>query len=717
MPAEPKKIDPDSPDQRRAAEAAADDGPDLSDPQWYFNRELSLLAFHERVMQLACDEGVPLLERLRFLCISASNLDEFFEVRVASLRQQLEAGLSGAGPDGLGAREQLARISEQAHRVIAAQYTTFNETLLPLLAEHDIHFLRRERWDEGTAEWVRDHFEREILPVLTPLGLDPAHPFPRLPNKNLNFIVNLEGSDAFGRKSGMALVRAPRSLPRVMRVPEEVCGHRHGLVFLSSMIHSQMSSLFAGMQPSGVYQFKVTRNSDLYVSEEDVADLRLALEGELLQRNYGQAVRLEVDETCPKKTVQFLLRRFGLGDEDLYRVKGPVNLSRLSAVPDLIDEPALKFAPFVPRMPLEVPAEGDMFTALRAGDWLLHHPYQSFLPVVELVRQAARDPDVLAIKQTLYRTGTESLFVKYLMEAARRGKDVTVIIELRARFDEEANIQLATQLQEAGIQVVYGVVGHKTHAKLLMVVRREKGKLMKYAQLGTGNYHTGTARAYTDCSLLTADKAVTGDVSRIFTQLTGLGRTANLRTLLQSPFTLHERIIELIGAEAEAARSGQQAHIMARMNSLMEPRIIQALYQASQAGVRIELVVRGICGLRPGVPGVSENIRVVSVLGRFLEHSRVFHFHAGGKLRTCISSADWLPRNFFSRVEAAVPLKDPALNERVVAETLRAPLADTRFAWELQADGSYRRVQPAAGESGQSSQELLLEQLASLPLG
>ncbi|NND91050.1 MAG: polyphosphate kinase 1 [Granulosicoccus sp.] len=660
------------------------------------NRELSFLAFDERVLALASDANVPLLERLRFLCISSSNLDEFFEIRVAGLKQKILGGIEGAGIDGMSPLQEMDVINREAHALVEKQYQLLNEVLIPELAEHDIRFFTRKSWSSEISTWVKDFFTNEIAPVLSPLGLDPAHPFPRLTNKSLNFIIDLRGVDAFGRDSGFALVRAPRSLPRVIRVPSEICGVRDGFVFLSSIVHSQIGSLFNGMNPVGVYQFKATRNSDLYVSEEEVANLRRALESELVQRNFGQAVRLEVAANCPNRIVRYLQRQFQLEQYDVYRVDGPVNLNRLLAIPDEIDRPDLKYPSFTPHVAPAFQSGMSIFENItQRSPILFHHPYESYVPVIDLVRQAAADPDVLAIKQTLYRTGHESVFVSSLMEASRRGKDVTVVIELRARFDEAANIELATRLQEAGIQVVYGVVGFKTHAKMLLVVRREKKKLVKYVHVGTGNYHATTARAYTDISMLTNSKAITEDVHRVFTQLTGLGQTLNLKQLVQAPFTLHTFIVDRIARETKVAAKGGKGHVIARMNSLVDPGVIQALYEASQAGVKVELVVRGICMLKAQVPGLSENIRVISVLGRFLEHSRVFWFLNEGKEQLYISSADWMPRNFFNRVEIAVPLDGNAL-DRVKEECLEVYLKDNVFAWEQQADGTYRRLKPGS---------------------
>ena len=684
---------------------------DLESAELFLNRDLSLLEFNRRVLEQAKDEATPPLERLRFLCISSRNLDEFYEVRVAGLKQQVDLGVQATGPDGLTPQEQLARISDVAHGLVEEQYRVLNDVLFPLLEQEGIEVLKRDRWDTRLTGWIKRHFENEVLPVLTPIGLDLAHPFPRILNKSLNFIVTLEGKDVFGRDSGLAILQAPRSLPRVIEVPKSYARGDYGLVFLSSVIHAHVEELFPGMTVTGCYQFRVTRNSHLFVDEEAVDDLLRALQGELPGRRYGDAVRLEVADNCPAHVSRFLLEKFECGDADLFQVNGPVNLNRLMAIPDMIDRPDLKYRPFTPSRPARLAHAGSLFEAICHGDMLLHHPYEAFAPVQELVRQAATDPDVLAIKQTLYRTDTDSTLVQALVDAARAGKEVTAVVELRARFDEEANIGLATRLQEAGAHVVYGVVGYKTHAKLLMIVRREGRRLRRYVHLGTGNYHAATARLYTDYGLMTCDPQIGEDAHKLFQQLTGLGRITRLKRLLQSPFTLHKRMVELIGAEAERAAAGEPARIVARMNSLVEPQIIRAMYRASQAGVAIELIVRGICCLRPGIPGVSETIRVRSIVGRFLEHSRVFCFENGGDPRVYCSSADWMDRNFFGRVESCFPVLEPALRDRVIKESLQYYLDDNTQAWELQADGTYQRLAPGRRKP-RSAQARLLEELA-----
>ena len=676
----------------------------LEAPALYINRELAFLEFNRRVLEQAKKDAVPLLERLRFLCISSSNLDEFFEIRVAGLKQQEALGAAHRGPDNLTPAEQLRRIGERARELVAEQYRVLNEVLVPLLAAEGIRFLRRDEWDKPQRQWLKRFFNHELEPILTPIGLDPAHPFPRVLNKSLSFIVTLDGKDAFGRSSGMAIVQAPRALPRVVRLPDGQDGARHEFVFLSSIIHAHIDELFPGMSASGCYQFRVTRNSDLFVDEEEVDDLLRAMEGELSSRRFGDAVRLELADECPNPVARFLQAQFGLKDVDVVRCAGPVNLMRLMEIPDLVDRPGLKYAGFTPRIPRRIQRAADMFAVIREGDVLLHHPFDSFAPVIDFLRQAASDPDVVAIRQTLYRTGADSAVVKALVDAAAAGKEVLVVIELRARFDEAANIELATNLQEVGAQVVYGVVGYKTHAKMSMVIRREGRRLVRYVHLGTGNYHARTARLYTDYGLFTCDPGFGEDVQRVFKQLTTMGSARRLKKMLQSPFTLHRTIISHIGAEAERAKAGAPARVIAKMNSLVERSAIEALYRASQAGVSIDLVVRGMCALRPGMEGVSENIRVTSVIGRFLEHTRVFYFENGGEPLVYLSSADWMGRNFFNRVETCFPVQDDALRAAVIRD-LELYLADST-AWRLGPDGSYAQRRGPRG--GRAAQEALL---------
>jgi len=685
---------------------------DLTDPTLYLNREISLLKFNERVLAQALDEGTPLLERLRFLTICSKNLDEFFEVRAASLRQQIAYGLRHSGPDGLTPRESLARVSEVAHALVDRQYAALNDVLLPALEREGIRLLPRADWNEAERAWTEEFFEDQVLPVITPMALDPAHPFPRVINKGLSFVIQVDGRDAFGRNTRLAVLQVPRALPRLIRVPQEIANGPYDFVMLSSVVHANVDSLFPGMRVRGCFQFRLTRNSDLWVDEEEVEDLLQALKGELRSRNYGEAVRLEVDENCDEDVVQFLLRSVRLSQDALYPVSGPVNLNRLAAIFDLVDRPDLKYPPFTPGADPALRHGSDVFEVLREQDVLLHHPYESFAPVVELLQQAAIDPKVLAIKMTLYRTDADSPLVESLIDAARIGKEVSAVVELRARFDEAANIDLATRLQEAGANVAYGVVGFKTHAKMLLVVRREGRELKRYVHLGTGNYHPGTARAYTDFGLMTSAPDIGEDVHKIFLQLTGLSKAVELERLLQSPFTLHERLLELIESEIEDAQRGEPARIIAKMNSLTEPEIIRALYRASVAGVRVDLIVRGICCLRPGVPGVSENVHVRSIVGRFLEHTRIVWFRSGGEGKVLLGSADWMERNLHRRVETVFPLDDPELKAEVLRDGLETYLADDTQAWILGADGEYVRSEPA----GQPvvAQTVLRERLSGL---
>jgi polyphosphate kinase len=662
---------------------------DLQAAQLYINRELSFLEFNQRVLEQAKDARLPVLERVKFLCISCANLDEFFEIRVASLKELIEAGATQPAPDGMSPSEQLKAVSARAARLVNEQYALLNDGLMPELADHGVVFLAQESWSEAQRAWISDYFAREVEPVLSPLALDPARPFPKILNKSLNFAIVVEGEDGFGRNSGLAVVQAPRSLPRLIRVPDDVGGRR--FVFLGTIVEAFVSRLFAGMSVRGCYQFRVTRNSDLFVEQEEVDDLLRAVEGELASRRYGDAVRLETAHDCPEEILTYLLDQFALGSDDLYRVPGPVNLNRLMALYDLVDLPELKFPPFTPSTPERLRGGADMFAALRGGDVLLHHPFQGFAPVADFIKQAAADPSVLAIKQTLYRAGSDSTVVGALAEAAQAGKDVTVIIELRARFDEETNIDIATKLQEAGAHVMYGVFGFKTHAKLVMVVRREEGGLRRYCHLGTGNYHTKTARLYTDYGLLTADEMIGEDIHEIFLQLTGLTRVPRLRKLLHAPFSLHRSLLASIERESEHARSGRPARILAKLNALTEPTIIQALYRASRAGVEVDLIVRGVCCLRPGIPGVSDRIRVRSIIGRFLEHSRVYCFANDGRREIYCGSADWMDRNLFRRVEVAFPVESVELQSRV-AEELDLYLADDVLAWRLESSGRYVRV-------------------------
>ena len=684
----PAKIPAKTP-TKTTAKTAAKTAPKFSGPR-FLARQLGMLAFNRRVLAQAADRQAPLLERLRFLCIVSSNLDEFFETHVAELMEYAQMGWDFGHADETKPEDLLREISIQAHALVAEKYHLLNRDIFPALSREGIEFLGERDWSAEQRVWLHEYFHREMMPVLTPIGLDPSHPFPRILNKSLNFAIQLEGRDAFGRNSGNAIVQAPRVLPRIIQLPKHIANSGIRLVLLTSVLQAFVGALFEGMKIIGSYPFRVTRNSDLFLDKEEIKDLRAALQGGLPHRHYGDSVRLEIANGCPHEMEQFLLRQLELTDANLYRVDGPVNLVRLMQVPDMIDMPQLKYRPFQASVPKALEKTPDVFAAIRNGEILLHHPFQSFAPVIDFLDQAASDPDVVAIKQTVYRTGTDSVLMQYLIDAAKRGKEVTVVVELLARFDEEANLTWASKLEEVGAHVVYGVVGFKTHAKMLMVVRRESGRLKRYVHLSTGNYHPRTAKLYTDFGLLTCDEEIGEDVSNVFKQLTGLGRARNLNRLLLAPFTLHDELLTAIRREAGHASSGKRGHIIAKMNSLVERGLIEALYAASRAGVKIDLIVRGMCTLRPGVPGLSENIRVTSIIGRFLEHSRIFYFLDDGGDQVMISSADWMERNMFRRIEACIPIRDAKLKARVIREGLRIYLADNN-AWEMQSDGSYLR--------------------------
>jgi polyphosphate kinase len=666
----------------------------------YLNREQGILSFNERVLALAMDKRMPLLERLRFLTIVSSNLDEFFEVRVAELKQI--------------APESIVPLYSRASALIAKQYRLLNEELLPALTHEGVVFHPRHSWNDATRSWAQDEFKSSIEPLLTPLAINPAHPFPRILNKSLNFIVELDGVDVFGQKLNFAIVQAPRLLPRILAVPKEVCGAEHGLMLLSSVVQGFVGDLFSGLSIKGVHQFRVTRNTELFLDDDDVADLREALQGELLDRQYGDEVRLEVSSTASTKVIEFLLKQLDLNANDCYRVDGPVNLMRLSQVIDLVNRPDLLFRPFEQAQQKfaslatdEYPADA-IFRTLRKKDILLHHPYESFSPVAEFLNSAAIDPQVVAIKQTIYRTGADSALMTSLIAAARAGKEVTVVVELMARFDEETNINWAQQLERAGAHVVYGVVGHKTHAKMALVVRREGKALVRYAHLGTGNYHARTAKLYEDFGLLTSNQELTDDVHAMFHRLTGVGTKAVLNRLVTSPFDLHDFLIAAIANEAKAAKAGKKALIMCKVNALLSHTIIEALYAASQAGVTVELIVRGVCALRPGAKGMSENIRVRSVVGRFLEHSRIYYFENGGKQDVYLASADLMDRNLLRRVEVAFPVLQNDLKKRVIEEGFKVHIQDNHSAWMMDTDGNY--TQKRARGAKKISQMMLLEQ-------
>ena len=686
---------------------------DLGDNRLYIHRELSQLQFNIRVLDQALDERTPLLERLKFLLIFSRNMDEFFEIRVAGLKGQIALDHELIGPDGIPPRRALVEISEIAHRQIERQYAILNERILPELAGQGIRIVRRTQWTHKQKLWVRRYFREEVAPLITPIGLDPTHPFPLLVNKSLNFIVRLDGVDAFGRDSGLAIVPAPRVLPRLIRLPQEICEGGDNYVLLSSMIHAHAEELFPGMQVLGCYQFRLTRNADLTLDPEDVEDLALALRGELYSRRFGDAVRLEVADNCPKDLADYLLKQFGLSESELYEVNGPVNLARLFSIASNASYPQLQYRPFTPTLPKALKHAEDLFQVIGKQDVLLLHPYESFSPVIDLLRQAAKDPQVLAIKQTLYRTNANSEIVDALVDAARAGKEVTAVVELRARFDEESNLSLASRLQQAGAMVIYGVVGIKTHAKLMLIQRREGSELVRYAHMGTGNYHTGNARLYTDYSLLTSDEALCEDVHKLFSQLTGMGKVLRMKKLLHAPFTLKKVLLELIARETAHAAAGKSGKIIIKVNALTEPKVIRALYKASIAGVQVDLIVRGVCCLRPGVEGVSENIRVRSIIGRFLEHSRVYWFANDGEPQLYLASADLMERNLDRRVEAAFPLEGKKLQQRV-HNALELYLADNTTALLLQPDGQYLRPAVSSDEPACDVQVELLEKLCGV---
>jgi polyphosphate kinase len=680
----------------------------LDNPEYYINREFSAIAFNERVLMLANDERVPLLERMRFLSICSSNLDEFFEIRVAGLKEKIAMSSGKLTIDGLRPEEVFSQISHKAHELTDELYTIFNKQLLPALRKENIFFLDTQQWTDDIHLWAKHYFKHEISPVISPIALDLAHPLPRLINKSLNFIITLSGKDAFDRNIDYAVVHAPRSIPRMIHLPSELCGDAHYFVYLSSIIKTHVESLFPGMEISGCYSFRLTRNSDLFLREEEIDDLAKAVQREIFSRHYGHVVRLEIENKCPEHIVDFLLQKYHLRHEDTYYCEGPVNIKRYMQAIDSIDRPDLNYPPFIPQYPHILKTQRNIFNVLDEQDLLLHHPYQSFDLVIDFVRQAAADPNVLAISQTLYRTHSESVMVDALVNAAHSGKEVTAVIELRARFDEESNLKLANRLHAAGILVLYGVVGYKTHAKMTLVIRRTHGKLKRYAHLSTGNYHEQTAKRYTDLGLLTCEPTITSDAQLIFQQLTGLGKVVKLKALSHSPFTLQKTILELIDDCAEAAKKGLDSEITLKVNGLTDKVTIQALYKASQAGVKITLMVRGVCCLKPGLPGVSENIRVLSLVGRFLEHHRVFYFKIKEDEFIFCSSADLMERNLYNRIEIMFPIYDEECKKRIKNEVIKNFLKDNCNAWEMQSDGSYKPIT----HGNYSAQEKLIEQFS-----
>ncbi|MNR77886.1 Polyphosphate kinase [compost metagenome] len=679
----------------------------------YLNRELSQLAFNRRVLAQAENPDVPLLERLKYLCIVSNNLDELFEVRIASLLANNHVEGEFVEPPALSAA--LAIAGAECHQIVERQYRVLNEDVLPQLAKEGIYLLRDQDRNEAQRAWVKAYFDREVRPLLTPIGLDPAHPFPQVVNKSLNFIVELSGKDAFGRGTAIAILKAPRVLPRVIQLPPELSKNGISFCLLSSIIHAHINDLFSGREVLAYSQFRVTRNSDLWVDEEEVKNLRQALQGELQSRNFGVAVRLEVAKNCPPHLSQFLLEQFSIDKNRLYAVDGPVNMVRLSELIDHVTKPELRFPPYSPLYPPKL-ANTDLFGVIGKHDVLLHHPFQSFQPVLEFIRSAAHDPDVVAIKQTIYRTGMNSDLMESLIIAAQRGKEVTVVVELMARFDEEANINWADRLERAGAQVVYGVVGLKTHAKLALVIRREAGALRYYAHMGTGNYHPSTTKFYTDFGLLTANPALATEVNEVFIHLTSLTKPKKLDHLWLAPFALQKEFIRAIRNEAKIARLGRPGRIIAKMNALLDESVIRALYAASADGVKIDLIVRGACALRPGVPGLSDNIRVRSIVGRFLEHSRIYYFRNDLAHDVYLSSADWMNRNLFRRIEIAFPVLDPVLKKRVITEGLDPYLKDNLNSWELDSNGVYQKRKPRGKTGAFSAQQHLMQVLGNPPV-
>ena len=671
------------------------------------NRESAILEFNRRVLAQARRDDVPLLERLRYVCIVSSNLDEFFEVRFAD---NLEASKRPGSGVVLADIEALAAA---VHALIDEQYAVFNDHVMPALEASGIRIVNHADRSDAERRWVARFFEAEVRPLLVPVGLDPSHPFPQVANKSLNFIARLAGKDAFGRRNTVAIVKVPRVLPRVIKLPGD--GSRQAFVLLTSVIRAHLGELFPGREVEAFSQFRITRDSDLEV-DADVKNLRQALRFGLTTRHFGEAVRLEVVNTCPAELSEFLLRQFNLGENALYKVNGPVNLVRMNELIDLADAPTLRFPPFEPAWPHSLRRQQSMFDRIRAGDLLIHQPFESFEPVVQFLREAVYDPAVLAIKQTIYRTGSESPLMDLLIEAARRGKEVMAVVELQARFDEEANINWAERLEAVGAQVVYGVVGLKTHAKLLLVTRREDGRLKRYAHLSTGNYNPKTALLYTDLGHFTADVDITSDADAVFQQLASLGRTRPLRAMLQAPFTLHKQMLAHVARVADAAAAGRTARIVVKINALTDVPLIDALVAAARAGAAIDLIVRGACMLRPGVAGVSEGIRVRSIVGRFLEHSRVAYFRwddGADDEALFLSSADWMGRNMYGRIEVAWPVRDAKLRQRVIDECLVPYLHDGLDAWTLAADGSYRRAPDAQSIAGESAQQALMRRYSN----
>jgi polyphosphate kinase len=668
----------------------------------FLSRELSWLEFNQRVLEEAINISNPLLERVKFFSIVSSNLDEFFEVRIAGLKQQIESDIVERSMDGRTATETVRAVTRRVRRMVEDQYRLWRGDLRPSLAKAGIRFLEISELGEADRRWVENYYREQVRPVLTPLAVDPAHPFPHIGNKTLNVVVSLELEEDGASRTRLAVVQVPRVLPRLVRIPRD--DEAMDFIFLGTLVGHYLADLFPGTKIHGNWKFRITRNSELYVAEEDTENLLEAVEEELRNRKRGEAVRLEVEADCPQHVWQQLLDNFNLTDDDLFMVDGPVNASRLMAIYEGDHSPELRDPPFLAPIAAAVRDRASLFATIRRRDVLLHHPFESFNTVVDFLDQAARDPHVLAIKQTLYRTGGDPRIIGALMQAVENGKQVTAVTELKARFDEANNIEWARRLEEAGVHVIYGLVGKKIHGKVTLVVRRDEDRLRRYVHLGTGNYNPHTARLYTDLSLLTANDDFAEDATTLFNLLTGICRFQTPRKLIVAPWQLHQHALTLIAREADHAAKKKPARIVAKMNSLSDPETIRALYRASQAGVKIELIIRGICCLRPGVPGVSENITVRSIVGRFLEHARIFHFENAGRPEVYLGSADWMSRNFFRRVEVIFPVEDPALRDRIIHQILAEQLADNTKAWRLETDGTYSPVIPAAGEPVRNSQ-------------
>ncbi|MDF1758507.1 MAG: polyphosphate kinase 1 [Legionellaceae bacterium] len=677
----------------------------LDSPEYYLNREFTAFEFNERVLELAEDDKTPLLERLRYVCICSNNLDEFFEIRVSGLKEKIAVAPQKTDLDGRNAEDIFNQISKRAHKLINKIYKFVNTKLLPALRKENIYIFDTNDWTDDIGLWVNHYFKNEVLPIVSPIALDLAHPFPQLFNKSLNFIVSLEGKDAFDRNINYAIVHAPRALPRMIKLPSELCGDGPSFIYLSSIIKAHIHHFFPGMEIKGCYSFRITRNSDLFLNDEGADDLAAAIQRELSSRHYGNVVRLEIDHNCPDSIINFLLHKYHLRFDDVYLCNGPVNLQRLLSVIKQIKQPKLEYPVFTPEFPISIKHQHNLFDVLDEKDILVHHPYQSYNTVIDFVKQAASDSHVLAIKQTLYRTHVNSIMVQSLVEASRSGKEVTAIIELRARFDEESNLRLATRLHEAGVLVLYGIVGFKTHAKMTLVVRRVLNKLKPYVHLGTGNYHEQTTKQYTDIGLLTAHPDITADTQSIFQQLTGLGKMVKLKEIYHSPFTLQKRILHLIAQCAAAAKDGKESKIIIKVNGLSCQKIISALYEASQAGTNITLIIRGVCCLKPQVPGVSDNIRVISIVGRFLEHHRVYYFKHDEEENYYCASADLMERNIYARIEIMFPILSKDCQKRIQDEILKNYLKDNTNTWELKKDGTYKSIRSGS----YSAQNKLLE--------